>query len=820
MKSSTFKNIKASIPSKKKAKFDLSHDVNTTYDWGSVQPLFNQLMLPDSSININMEQLTRLAPMVVPTFGRVKMKNISHFVPIKEIFPNWEYFLAKQQVSRPGTQGTVNTFVPNVIPHINNSILTMFALAGAKFNWYVSGATEDPGINNVNTWRSYKNVGSFGTIDGDRDAIEAGRIMLYHLFHMTNAQQYQSYNLHSINYEGPIADFRFLTTGIMNNGTALSSGIRFNSETFSNLPAISTIAPWPFNDVNTETHSANAEQSPIDSLKPIETITMEGADLIWESDVITTALRTDANSIWNGMNTDFFDGCKIRICFKLSSFGKRLRKVLIGLGYNFSLTDGTEVSILPLLAYFKAYWDSYAPERDRNFYMTDAWKIIQFCEDSNANCAITSVLNNNTTKTQEIISIIKRFIFDVGTTFATEKVNAISAATDEMFMQAENSAGIYDIVAEIMSEYNKRFIDAEEMVLRTNPEISELDNTNYEPALRNALNNSYARLSQPQLDVLKKAYIYVNKYSVAGKQIEEILRMNGLGNYVEECRGKFITADESTVKISDVVATAQTNAEDAADRVELGQYGGRGLGIGNGQISFNTDKHGYFIVLSSIVPESGYVNAPDMTNEAIEFGDFYQPEFDGINYEAVAKKQVIGSPLVNSKGDNTMNSTFGLLPTYSNWKFRSNKANGDFSLNSQAKSLTPYTLDKYIPVDTVNVRTVLEDADPDNHETYTYVSPTFTYRDLPNAGEEYRYINKMAWNGNYNRIFKNINDGVDWVNFSLNNNAYLYNSYEYDNFLVHNVFNVAYWAPMKSIEDSYNTYDEDDNENRSSIKRS
>ena len=114
----------------------------------------------------------------------------------------------------------------------------------------------------------------------------------------------------------------------------------------------------------------------------------------------------------------------------------------------------------------------------------------------------------------------------------------------------------------------------------------------------------------------------------------------------------------------------------------------------------------------------------------------------------------------------------------------------------------------------------MEDVNPDNHETYTYVSPTFTYNDLPNAGEEYRYINKMAWNGNYNRIFKNMNDGVDWINFSLNNNAYLYNSYEYDNFLVHNVFNVAYWAPMKSIEDSYNTYDEDDNENRSSIKRS
>ena len=91
---------------------------------------------------------------------------------------------------------------------------------------------------------------------------------------------------------------------------------------------------------------------------------------------------------------------------------------------------------------------------------------------------------------------------------------------------------------------------------------------------------------------------------------------------------------------------------------------------------------------------------------------------------------------------------------------------------------------------------------------------------MPNAGEDYRYVNKFPWNGNYNRIFAATDDGYEWSVFSPNNNAFLYNSFEYDNFMVHNVFDVAYWAHMKSIEDSYGTYDEEHGAPNTSMTRS
>lgn len=142
MKTSNISNIAASIPNTKKAKFNLSHDNNTTYDWGSVQPLMSKLMLPDSSININMEQLTRLAPMVVPTFGRVKMKNIAHFIPCQEIYPNWDAMMSQTKVTRSTMDSNgmpaAQIYVPKSVPYIPNNLLAAFCLVGAKVNLYFS----------------------------------------------------------------------------------------------------------------------------------------------------------------------------------------------------------------------------------------------------------------------------------------------------------------------------------------------------------------------------------------------------------------------------------------------------------------------------------------------------------------------------------------------------------------------------------------------------------------------------------------------------------------------------------------------------------
>ena len=56
---------------KKRQQFDLSHDVNTTSNFGFCQPLLCKEMMPNSKISTRLNTMVRLAPMPVPTYGRL-----------------------------------------------------------------------------------------------------------------------------------------------------------------------------------------------------------------------------------------------------------------------------------------------------------------------------------------------------------------------------------------------------------------------------------------------------------------------------------------------------------------------------------------------------------------------------------------------------------------------------------------------------------------------------------------------------------------------------------------------------------------------------
>lgn len=810
MRSDSFGKVTiATNSNRKKAKFNWSHDNNTSYDWGSVQPILSKFMMPDSSINVNMEQLTRLAPMVVPTFGRVKMKNVVHFVSLRDIFPNLDYFLSHTPINRPVGSGDYQ-FIPNVLPHVNSSLLSAFCLAGARCNVYVSGVL---GTDREDEWTCYGNGST-------TDQTELSKLVSW-FFGSINGSAFinRVYDLAQWNYKGFCWSIWKLTSGSSSRGFAMPD----TGDDFFAVPTITTLDVSPLdattgNIANGFTHSILRKPNPYNSV-PTPFVHMNGADVIWESYIDSVARGAGSGSAWEGCSaTSRFDGRRLRFCFRLSSFGKRLRKILIGLGYNFSLSDSSEVSILPLLAFYKACWDSYAPQRERNFYSTPAWQLIQMFIDGNLQCNMTTFMSDQNLG-GNMRNYFKRFIMELGTLFATERMDAIAASTDKVLLDSNDSWVVArDSLREVMKVWQDNFIANYGNTIT--PSLTAAGAANLADALAVLEQHDFSSttgisdfmLSQPQLDALKKAYLYQNKRSVAGKLIADILRMQGQGKYVEECQGRFVAASEDGIKISDVVATAAT--EDAS----LGQYGGRGLGVSADQFSYKTDTYGYLIMLSCVVPESGYINAPDLQNEVITYGQFYNPEYDGFNYEAVLKKQVVGSPLISVDDDNSANSTLGFLPTYSKFKFTSNKANGDFSLCSMRTQYRPYTLDKYIPVDEVSISE--EANDSTTGDNAVRVSPRFGYDKLPNSGEDYRYINKQPWNGDFNRIFKAEGDEIEWQYSSVNDNGYLFNSFEYDNFLTHNVFRITYNAPMKAIEDSYSTYDEDGIEEKGGITRS
>lgn len=99
-----------------------SFDNNTTLGIGNVQPLFCKQLAGGSKVSVNFGQLTRLSPLVVPTFARLKQRNDFVFVPISMVMPSFDAFLSHTSIN-----GIHKTYIPNSLPCITNQAL-FFAL--------------------------------------------------------------------------------------------------------------------------------------------------------------------------------------------------------------------------------------------------------------------------------------------------------------------------------------------------------------------------------------------------------------------------------------------------------------------------------------------------------------------------------------------------------------------------------------------------------------------------------------------------------------------------------------------------------------------
>lgn len=120
-----FSKIKIPTAVDKRTHFDLSCDHVTTMDWFSPKISYIKEMVPNESIEIKQETFTRLAPMTVPTFGRINMVHRAFFVPMRAIWRGWNSFITN-------TVNDLNGMVHENVPHTKNSNL---------ITWFISNLT-------------------------------------------------------------------------------------------------------------------------------------------------------------------------------------------------------------------------------------------------------------------------------------------------------------------------------------------------------------------------------------------------------------------------------------------------------------------------------------------------------------------------------------------------------------------------------------------------------------------------------------------------------------------------------------------------------
>lgn len=772
MKVNKQSKIKVNKSGYKRSRFNWSHDVNTTFSWGEIQPTQCKMLIPGSKTTMKAQNLIRLAPMVAPTFGRVKYKTFNQFVAMAEVFPNFDAMMAQEPKSTAG-----GTKVPQSLPYCKLGTLCSWILHGCRCTLYLADAT-NAAVGNYATHYKYLNSNGAWTVGSG--AWE------------TNEQYAETELLNSE------ADPYGHSTYADNPSVGTRVCINFNK--LLKTDGTNQTA-YPFHDVVTGMKSAldwmpcrrdQAVELPSNLISDFQKeVTMESADHVFEG-------------MFQHSGTNYY--CAIAVEF--SDFGKRLRKILQGCGYQIDFTSTENVSIVPLLAQFKAYFDVFGLTLYQGWETTNCAKLIKVIENGFLTDMTTYFEYSHNTPQDVSWTFI---LNELGNEWYSEDPDYIGAHIERLAVSPKADVTGFITVGGAGGMYTNANISQNggdpdnDGVNELQEDIGAIDTTNTGLAYINRLQHS-----QVDAEMLKRMYKWTNRNSLLGREIAKLLRAQGLGKYVDECKSNYIGASDVLITISDVISQTDTYDPSTKTGTLLGEYGGRGLQYDStNTLVFENDEYGYWVTLATIVPESGYTQGLDRTLTSLDKMNLYNPDFDAIGMELTPKHAVVSTSYIDGREDYVGGAGFGFIPRYSKFKVAQNLVNGDFNRHSKRSTYMPYTLDKQLNVNDFTPETEEYVVSGNFASNDVHIQKSVRTGALPVAGNVYRQPTKYAWLGNFNRIFYNVGERDDAQVTVTPSQVVGFSDYNDDNFMSHGIYDVQCYAPMKPIEDSYGL-DEDE----------
>lgn len=462
----------------------------------------------------------------------------------------------------------------------------------------------------------------------------------------------------------------------------------------------------------------------------------------------------------------------LAFCFDFTVAARHLRKIFIGLGYGLNFNDRTPVSIVPLMSFFKAYYDLYAPQRTSNWLTTSCYKLIKYIED-NYYTTFYPVLDNPSSVTGSQ-NDLQLFLFQ---SLCDSLSNCFYTSPDD-FLSIHRATP--NLSANSVSFHSVDGVDAS---------LSANDKS-----LPFYAGNTSTYLVK--LQMLQRLTRYVNKDSIIGKKMSEWLKVH-YGADVANSLFKdsyHLGHSRLDLQINDVFNTADTAGIAGKDTGEhLGAYAGKGIGFGDMSFKFHAPVHGYVFVLATIVPKASVFqgNSPDLY--CVNNDTLPNPDYDAVGMETtpLGVFRDDNSLSFQLNGDPVTNKTFGFVPRYSGLKIKKNVVNGDMSRRATFDSMSPYYLDRIL------TSNLLTSTPKDAAKGYYNVA--YRSHELPTASEQWRYPCRYSWLGNFDRLFVNSGDALQHFDEFSNIT---------DNFIVQSIFDVSVSDFMKPLSESFDTYEE------------
>lgn len=508
---------------------------------------------------------------------------------------------------------------------------------------------------------------------------------------------------------------------------------------------------------------------------------------LWESDLrshscdmhvlLTPAQYKDGAVSPNSADylVEFSDGdSNCLAAFRFSTRSKHLRSVLIGLGYSLAFSDWTKVNALPIFAFYKAWFDTFAPKRSIAWTDTGVFMFLKNVSDS----YLPNVSND-----EDFTSVVLMSVSDCYYVSNDDFVSVHRSSMDNV------SLGAFPYIDSNGASY-----------------ATDSIGINQQPSFDGILNSI-------RLDIVKRLTRFVNKDSIIGQKMSTWVRnhfnaqvANSLYEDVYQ-----IKTDVLPLQINDVFSTADTADTSTQQGERLGSYAGKGIGFGDTGCKFHSDKHGYLLCISAIVPKSGYFQGNDTSLYGLDRFTLPSADFDALGMEVTPFGFVagdIGFTDFNAEAKDKLDysSGFGFVPRFSGYKFKKNIVNGDMSRRSLMDSMSPYYLDRILQSGDIFFQSLADNK-------YAFIRQ---YKpSIPKASEQWRYLTKYPWLGDYDRIF--YNDDV----YHGSDSSYVHspdedidsNAARSDNFIVQSLFTMRIQDVLKPLSMSYDTFDEDSDNN-------
>lgn len=630
-----------------------SFDNNTTLGIGNVQPLFCKQLCAGSKFSVSFNQLTRLSPLVVPTFARLKQRNDFVFVPMSMVMPSFDAFLSRSLIN-----GTDASYVPSSVPCTTNVDLFVSLVKNYAYVTYTHGI-----------------------------------------------QPTDKYDKNDLNFKTTYTN-KVLISNVLKNATT--------SPNISDLP----MSYWDY--------------------------------VIGKSDFVSEG--------WSDSTY---------VCIKLNSQGRFWLSVLRGLGYTLDVNDTTPVSILPLWAFAKAYYDVYYPKRSNPWHASNYYAYINSHYNGHFIKRRVGGLDYDMVADFDYLDSLfgENFSFDF---FATIDDSLVTAATSAPINYSSSAGTNLAVFNNTNSAASGQY--APDAIIASNGGQYLSDPKANIPATYSNGEAVATGISADQLRLVERLWSFVQKSSVVGQSVKDWFAVHFGVKPNEDMFDQTMLVDSviNDVSINTVVSTAQTSNGSNGDN--LGALAGQGYASKSSSVHFEAKSFGFFMCLTSLVPVSGVScgTQPELYQNTLY--EQQLPDFDGLGYEVVNKSSFMETIVQDNTSRPLVGGSvlggFGYVPRLSSWKTLHNIRSGNFAVNSVKDSLIPYNVD---------------------------VLPT----QIHTAGPLWRF--PWAYHSDFvsfNRMFYN-QEPSDWHLDPLPPAPLD------DNFMCQTAFDVSYTSCLKPLSDSY-----------------